>query len=102
MDISRDLGRRVRDLRTAHGWSQGELGHHTGLHQTSISKIELGQRATTVDELVALADAFEVSVGFLLGRDEEPTQSEVPWVTAEMLSHIEALRATVEHLRRRQ
>lgn len=63
--------RRGRDSR---GWSQAFLAKllqdkGLGVYATTITKIEAGDRAAQIDEIVAVAELFEVSVDTLLGRD---------------------------------
>jgi len=66
------LGREVRRLRVAKGWtSQARLATEVqnlgvDLDQSAVSRIETGKRATTVEELLALAAALEVSPVSLL------------------------------------
>ena len=63
---------RVHMLRKQRGMSQKELGEAIGLSHKSISTIESGSRATTLEKLVALARFFQVSTDYLLGLCEEP------------------------------
>lgn len=70
------VAQRLRDLRTARGWSQGQLAERlTGvgcpLHQTAISRLEKpsakdGRRAITLDEAMALARVFEMPLAQLI------------------------------------
>lgn len=46
----------LRDYRERAGISQAELGAGIGLHQTSIGKIELGQRRLDIVELFKICD----------------------------------------------
>lgn len=60
-------------LRRNRGWSQAHLAEllsakGLGVYPTTIAKIEAGDRAIQIDELVAVADIFEVSVDALLGH----------------------------------
>jgi transcriptional regulator with XRE-family HTH domain len=50
------------------GLTQGELGTKAGMAAASVSHFETGQRVPSLDSLVKLADALEVSVDSLLGR----------------------------------
>lgn len=50
------------------GFTQGELGARAGMAAASVSHFETGQRVPSLDSLVKLADALEVSVDALLGR----------------------------------
>lgn len=59
------VGRKVRDLRRQRGWSQERLAHRMRLHgfamhQTTVAKLEAGDRPIRLAEAVALAAAFDV------------------------------------------
>lgn len=59
---------RLLELRKAHRLSQTQLGEIAGLTQTAIVKIEKGERAASIEVLCALADYFDVSLDYLVGR----------------------------------
>ena len=59
---------RVKKLRKARKLSQQGLAEVLGLTQTAISGIESGLRGTTIEKLILLAQFFEVSTDYLLGR----------------------------------
>lgn len=63
------LSQRVYELRKARNLSQRELGEAVGLSHKAISTLESGARSTTIEKLVALADYFQVSTDYLLGRE---------------------------------
>ena len=68
MDIEKQLGMNVAQLRKAKGWSQEELGFQSDLHRTYISDIERGRRNPTVAVVSELARALGVSEARLLSR----------------------------------
>ena len=57
--------KRLRELREL---TQAELGRRAGMGSASVSHFETGQRVPSLDSMVRLADALEVSVDALLGR----------------------------------
>lgn len=57
-----DLGRRVRDLRTAQGWTLEQAARQAGLARSTLSKIENGQMSPTYDALKKLATGLRISV----------------------------------------
>ena len=63
---------RVKMLRKQQNIKQSELGEMVGLTYTAISDIERGRRTTTIEKLVAIADYFEVSIDYLVGRTDNP------------------------------
>lgn len=58
----------LRELRERRGFTQAELGARADMAAASVSHFETGQRVPSLDSLVKLADALEVSVDALLGR----------------------------------
>jgi putative transcriptional regulator len=53
---------RVRALRTARGWSQGELGQRLGVSRQTINAIETGRYLPSLPLALTLARYFETSV----------------------------------------
>lgn len=66
------FGERVKELRIKKNIKQSELGEIVGLSDNAISDIERGYRLTSMEKLEALADYFEVSVDYLMGRTDNP------------------------------
>ena len=64
---------RLRTLRAARGWSLREVQKKAHLHYSVVSRLEQGER-TSVSLAAArrLAQAFEVTVGYLLDEEESP------------------------------
>ncbi|MED0662230.1 helix-turn-helix transcriptional regulator [Geobacillus thermodenitrificans] len=60
---------RLRMLRKAKGLTQEELGRRVNVTKVSISGYENGNRTPDMDTLKALADVLDVSVDYLLGRN---------------------------------
>jgi transcriptional regulator with XRE-family HTH domain len=54
------FGTRVRELRTAAGLSQEQLGHVAGLDRTYIGSVERGERNISLDNIWRLSDALNV------------------------------------------
>lgn len=63
---------RVKSLRKMKNIKQSELGKIVGLSDNAISDIERGYRLTTIDKIVDLADFFDVSIDYLVGRTDNP------------------------------
>jgi transcriptional regulator with XRE-family HTH domain len=52
------VGKTIRQLRSAKGWTQEELAEKAGLHPTYIGGIERGERNVSLDNLIKLARAL--------------------------------------------
>ena len=62
----RKFGERIRQLRTARGWTQEDLAGECGLDRSYLSGLELGRRNPTYLNLLKLAKAFGLAVVDLL------------------------------------
>ncbi|MDR7871370.1 MAG: helix-turn-helix transcriptional regulator [Tissierellaceae bacterium] len=67
---------RIKEQRLKKNLKQSELGKIVGLSDNAISDIERGYRLTTIDKIVDLADYFEVSIDYLVGRTDNPNINE--------------------------
>lgn len=68
--LSKQFPKRLRELRTKRGWSQGQLGKMIGADLQRISKYERGVMWPTMELMVRLAKVFDVSVDYLV-REEK-------------------------------
>lgn len=69
------LKERLVILRTNKGLSQYELAKVLSLSRGQISNYELGTRQPDYETLAKIADYFNVSTDYLLGRTDDPTPS---------------------------
>lgn len=60
----------IKRLRLERELSQVALRMKTGIEQTTISKYERGERIPTTDNLIILADFFNTSMDYLMGRTD--------------------------------
>jgi transcriptional regulator with XRE-family HTH domain len=67
--------KRIRAMRVAQGWSLEELATRANLSQSSLSRIENGQRRLALDQLVTLARALDTTLDQLVesGADDVVT-----------------------------
>lgn len=63
---------RIKEERLKKNLKQSEIGKIVGLSDNAISDIERGYRLTTIDKIVELADFFDVSIDYLVGRTDNP------------------------------
>ncbi len=59
-DICILVGQRIRDLRTAKGWTQTYLSIHAGVGRNYISDVELGKKEIGLRNLQLLAQSLGV------------------------------------------
>ena len=63
----------IRSLRIDRGLTQKQVAQLLGISQNTYSQYELGVLNYPVDALMVLADFYEVSVDYLLGRTNVKT-----------------------------
>lgn len=66
------IGQRIAAKRKELGLSQIALGEQMGVSRQSISKWEADAAIPEIDKLIALSKLFGVSVGWLLGVEDDP------------------------------
>jgi transcriptional regulator with XRE-family HTH domain len=62
------IASRLREARKMAGFSQAQVAKILGLHRPSISEAEAGNRRVSAEELVKLAQLYDVSATWLLGE----------------------------------
>lgn len=62
----------MRQLRKSRGYTQVSLQMKTGIEQSLLSKYETGERIPPTETLIKLADLYDVSIDYLLGRTDKP------------------------------
>src|SRR5918993_1137192 len=72
MDQDQGVGREVRRLREAKGWSQTRLATEASMSVSGVSMIENGHRNLSTTTLAKLAEALEVGVRDLFPLGQAP------------------------------
>lgn len=60
----------IRNLRIDNGYTQKQIAEYLHIKQNTYSQYEIGVLNYPVDVLIKLADFYDVSVDYLLGRTE--------------------------------
>ena len=63
---------RLKEIRKSKGISQLKLAIDLSTSQNTISRYETGEREPGINELIKIADYFNVSVDYLLERTNNP------------------------------
>lgn len=56
------------ELRKLNKLTQRDVARHLGISQPSYTRYESGKSEPTIENLIKLADLFDVSIDFLCGR----------------------------------
>ena len=68
------FAQRLKELREYYGMTQAEVAECLNFSSAAISIYECGAREPGIDELILLADFFQVSLDYLVGRIDYPIQ----------------------------
>ena len=69
-----DFATQLKAIRKNKGITQKQLAAAIGASERGIQQYELGERKPAFDVLIALADYFDVSLDYLVGRSDDPTR----------------------------
>lgn len=70
------LGKRLRSLRESQDIKQNEFANKIGISNVVLSRYESGERRPDYETLEKIADYFNVTTDYLLGRSNTPNLSE--------------------------
>ena len=68
-----DYQRRIRDLREDHDLTQQQVADILGTSQTMYARYERGANELQIRHLIRLAELYEVSTDYILGRTNRKT-----------------------------
>lgn len=94
---------RIKNLRLSKGLNQVQLAEKLGVKKQSISNWENDNIMPSIEMLVRIADFFEVSTDYLLGRESRETSApqmlDITGLTPRQIEHIQFI---VDDLRQDQ
>lgn len=70
MNVIDILAKRLKELRIENNYSQKEIADMIGIAQVTYSHYELGRRSVSIQNLVKIAQIYNVSVDYMLGLSD--------------------------------
>ena len=86
-----NIGERIIQLRKAKSWSQDELAKKIEASRVMIGKYEREDNSPSIEVIVKLAKAFQVSVDYLLGEGQNASYDK------EMVKRLDELESLPEN-----
>ena len=86
------FGARLKELRKRNNLTQKELAEQIGIKQNSYSDWENGKTEPSFENLIKLADLFEVSLDCLLGREQMKVKKRSPAQSLDNAKYREKMR----------
>ncbi|MBD5102049.1 MAG: helix-turn-helix transcriptional regulator [Subdoligranulum sp.] len=94
-EITIALGKKIRALRRARGWTQEQLAEYAELHVSYIVLLEKGANRATIETLEKLSKAFGISISDLVQSLDEtkddPAQGQLRELLEDFLQKIDAV-----------
>ena len=63
---------RLKEIRKRKGISQLKLAMDLHMNQNTVSRYETGEREPGINELIKIADYFNISIDYLVERTDNP------------------------------
>lgn len=67
------FAKRLKELRKAKGLTLEQLGNDIGTTRATLSNFENEKKKPSLDMVIKIADYFQVSIDYLVGRTDDPT-----------------------------
>ncbi len=67
-----NFGEHLKNLRKSKELTQKQVASILGISERGFQRYELNERKPTYEILVSLADFFDVSLDYLVGRSDDP------------------------------
>ena len=65
VQVRKELGQRIRALRSKKGWSQEDFAHRAGLGRSFAGSIERGEKDIRIRTLCKIADVLRIDLSYL-------------------------------------
>lgn len=82
------LAKRLRLAREQSGLSQGQTAKLMEMHRPTVSEIEAARRNVSSEELAKFTEIYDVSLDWLMGREESEEEEERVLMAARHLSRL--------------
>ncbi len=69
--MKNELAKRLKQCRKERGYTQGEVAIYCDITEKAYQNYELMTREPKLEILIRIADLFEVSLDYLVGRTDE-------------------------------
>ncbi len=76
-DITQQLGKRIRALRTRHSYTQEQLAEIAGISPKYLGEVERGEGNISVERLTAIANALHITLPDLVAVEHERSHEEI-------------------------
>ena len=65
---------RLTNIRRSKGFTQKQVADGIGISEVGLQNYENGRRKPAFDILISLADFYDVSLDYLVGRSDDPAR----------------------------
>lgn len=88
---------RLKNLREKKKVKQLELANLLGISAAQYSRLENQLSILSIDQAIILADYFDVSLDYLVGRTEPQSKHNYVWIEEDLFEKLISLMKEIEH-----
>lgn len=89
-EISKLVGERIRNIRKERGHSQEELAHLASMHPTYIGQLERAEKNITLESLVKLASALDITLEELFKQIQPSPKAPTSYTLSEIVTMLQS------------
>ncbi|WP_135553341.1 helix-turn-helix domain-containing protein [Paenibacillus cymbidii] len=88
MDVLNAVGERIRNYRKERKWTQQQLAEKANVNESYVGKVERGERNVTIDSLLKITGALEITLEQLFKNIQSNRQSRSNEVLTEIINRL--------------
>ena len=97
-----ECGKRIKELRLCRSMTQEQLALKLGIHTMTLSNLENGRRSSSIDLLIDIAQAFDVTLDYLILGRKACITTRLAEETEDALNHLKNIQRILQFEAKKQ
>lgn len=92
----KECGRRIRQLRVQHGYTQEGFARELNINRSYLSRVESGQKGSSVDLLIQISELFCVSLDYIvMGEGDSDNKNQLKAEILNLIAHLDVFQSSL-------
>lgn len=92
----KECGKRIQQLRIQHGYTQEGFAKELNINRSYLSRIESGQKGSSVDLLIQISEFFHVSLDYVvMGKGFIDNRNQLKVEVLELINHLNIFQSSL-------
>lgn len=92
----KECGRRIRQLRVQHGYTQEGFARELNINRSYLSRVESGQKGSSVDLLIQISELFCVSLDYIvMGKVDSDNKNQLKAEILNLIAHLDVFQSSL-------